>query len=349
MNNGCRLVSFWHCLSAVLLVLIPGEGFTCTEQFTNCMEMPDPSETAYILTGQQPVDTYAVGEDRIQNDTAVMFNRVKKGFYNVHLGEIASPGSNVQVSAYAENAYCQLASWRRGVVSVSCVGADTEPINSRFSLLVKKNGRNHYLTHNHNKASDPVNIPRWNTVNWPDQKRAPQITRLDTGSYLLHHSIDERVGMSVQLTAVSMRPAYCNVMGFSSRNLAIQCFSVKDQRPIDSGFTLLIEPESRYALTAWQKAPLSKEYAGTETLEQPTHLRESTMKIEWQSTGLYFVTVGEENLKRGGNVQVTAYQSDAYCSVREWTQSNLIVACYRGSRLFDSGFSLLLIKATLPE
>jgi hypothetical protein len=314
------LVMLKYFITVVLLFITTLDVYACTADFTNCM---DPGSTAFVLTNQPSARTSTLDGASIQNEVPVIISRVQTGFYNVQLGQIASRGGNVQITAYDKNAHCQAVSWRRGIVNVKCFSPEAKPFDSRFLLLFKKDVWDKNLTLDYRHASDPKYASKSHYVAWGKEKSVP-VSRRGTGSYFITFYTSTPKQASVQVTALGVDPAYCNVMDWSDRGISVQCFSIKDHQPIDSGFTMLLGSGD----SVWLN-------------NQKTPNPDNEVNIVRQSPGLYFVHLDDSILRTGGNAQVTAYGSDAHCNIKEMSSEGVLVSCFRGLEPSDSRFSLL--------
>jgi hypothetical protein len=314
------LVMLKYFITVGSLFITALDAYACTSDFTNCMEF---GSTAFVLTNEPSARTSVLDGASIQNEVPVIISRVQTGSYNVQLGKIVSVGGNVQVTAYDKNAHCQVVSWRGGIVNVECFSPEAKLVDSRFSLMFKKDVWDKNLTLDYRHASDPTYASKAHRVAWGREKSV-SVTREGTGSYFISFYTQKPKQDSVQVTALGVDPAYCNVMNWSGRGISVQCFSIKDHRPIDSGFTMLLGSGDG----VWLNNQLSPN-------------PDNEVNIVRQSPGLYFVDLNDSNIRIGGNVQVTAYGSDAHCNLKEVSSEGVLISCFRGLEPSDSQFSLL--------
>ncbi len=326
-------------IAAATILIGAVDAYSCTADFENCMSF---GITAFVLTDQPGVHKATLDGAGIQNEIPVIVSRDKTGFYHVQLGKVAARGGNVQITAFDKNAYCQIVSWSGGVVNVKCYGPDAQPIDSRFSLLFKKDVWDKNITLDYRLASDPGYALKAQSVAWGREGSA-RIVRKGVGSFFASYRTKHPRRASLQVTALGADPAYCNVMDWSDRGISVQCFSIKDHQPINSGFTLLHTDWSSDDVV-WQNNPADKEYmfVGNPDSSNP----HDGVIIVRQSPGMFHVGLGEPALRDGGNVQVTAYGSDAHCSIKEIDSEGVLVSCFRGTEPADSRFSLLYDRRT---
>lgn len=324
---------------ATLLLFCTVDIYACNAQGQNCM--PSPLRIAYVWANDPLARDYLPAIAYSRNDGPIAIHRVRKGFYNVTLGAIAAYGGHAQVTAYGGNAHCQAASWRRGIVNIACYGPDGTPIDTRYSLLFHNGSGQDYLL-----ADNPTSSNYEPAVIFANRGRTaahPHIARTGPGAYRVNLDGAANRGGNIQITAYGDEAVYCNVRRWRDRDVEVRCFAIASRKPTDARFTLLFTRDTTDATYVWADKPdLSRYRADTRFTNSKRDI-----VITRKSTGLYAIRLGEPVRRGGGNAQVTAYGSDAHCTLPSWSRDSVLVACFRGNEPQDTRFSLLFTHAPL--
>lgn len=195
-------------------------------------------QSAFLRIDDPKCEICRVKAQYVHGSAPVYIRRVKAGFYNVGLGAIAAYGGSPQVSTFGDSAYCQPASWRRGIVNVACFDARGEALDARFrlSFYLKGDGVKYlYANLIHAKSYTPSAT----YLHWPEHTSRPRIVRRSIGVYSVLFAEDQSLQNYIRVAAAGGLPSFCKIVRRSTRVVQVMCKSIADQRPVDAAFTLI--------------------------------------------------------------------------------------------------------------
>ncbi len=164
------------------------------------------------------------------------------------------------------------------------------------------------------------------------------VRRVATGRYGINIGSSAGTEAAVLATGYNGRE-HCAIKNWGNGTTNVVCNDA-DGVELDSQATVLaLKKGFPNASFLWNSKPDGAMSTGYSTASD-----DSTQSVTRLSQGRYRVKLGPE-ANSGGNIQVSAYQSDATCWPENWNSGNVTVRCAKGSVLSDSRFVILALKA----
>jgi hypothetical protein len=247
--------------------------------------------------------------------------------------------STVHVTGYLNGGtYCKPAAAYlvSDKVEVRCFRPGTGlPVDATFSLLVTRNYPDLAFAYAHQATStgySPSAQGSWNPAG------TSRVTRTGVGQYRvtfnnLGAQLPPNVFGHVQVNAVGTSNAYCNPYNWGtsgSPNLFVdvRCYESPTGAPVDRRFTVLFVLPADHLAYAWADKPAAASYSPLAYYSSnPTG---NAVTIIRRGVGIYDVywdSVDGEIIDEG-NVQVTAYGSNAQCKGARNSLSGATVQCF---------------------
>jgi Divergent InlB B-repeat domain len=315
---------------------------------------------ALIPNGASPL---VAGSFSLNPNAPPTATRNGAGFYTVTFAGFPGSSSQAMMAAsFSSSTYCNVTPSAEGAATeVFCYGSGGVAADSGFTVLalsgINDKGIGFAFANQPKEASySPVASASYNPSGAPIV-----ITRSATGTYqIVFDNLSDGAGGTVQVNAVSSN-AICNSAGWTSSSSSSQTFTANVNcfdptgAPFDSQFLIAVVPGGAtptglaYALV---DSPSSASY----TLDSSASYNPTgrTVSFARSSTGAYQMTFAGLNaaqLTAGGDVRVTANNSQARCIAAKWTPDagsswSVVVTCSDLSgNPVDSQFEVLVLPA----
>jgi hypothetical protein len=309
---------------------------------------PDPFTVGYVWENQPsrpgchaPAAAYSYASQGGAN----VICRDGVGAYTVKFPRLASPGGNVQVTAYGSTAAaCKVGLWvpraSEEQVVVSCTGPGGVPRDASFTASFTAGGGapNTVAFAWANNPTAPSYVPS-STYQYNNRGGLASVTHgPQPGAYTV--SFPNRTGApaggSVKVTAYGPGSGTCKVVswvpnaGASAEVVRVQCHDSAG-RPSNERFSIVYADAMNFlgdnvlaAAYAWADRPATASYTPSLPYQRSTTLAHAgTVTARRTSPGLYDVFLPRQNEGTdGGHAQVTAYGSDpSRCQIGHWNDS----------------------------
>ena len=256
------------------------------------------------------------------------------GAYGMNFAGLTIDSGDVQVTAYNSAAECTVTHWGGNLVNVNCFDATGSPVDSEYTVsvilnnLVSTAGSAAYAWADDSSSASytPSGGYSYNAGGG-----AITATRSAVGVYSMQFAGLPLSGGNVQVSAYNSA-AKCNVAGWGLGQVAVHCFDATGS-PVDSQYTvsvILNHPVGAASMEAYAYANISDIPSYTPNVRYSYDSYNSSGQAITASTsgvGLYTMAFSGIGLN-GGNVKVSAYQSNALCNVASWGTGSIQIACY---------------------
>ena len=170
------------------------------------------------------------------------------------------------------------------------------------------------------------------------------IARSGTGTYAVTFANLAVSSGDVQVSAYSSS-AHCNVTSWGGSTVDVACYD-HTGAAVDSMYTVAVvlndvNTVASYAAYAWANDPTSASY--TPSTGYSYNSAGGAITATRSSTGSYTMTFGSLSLG-SGDVQVSAYNSNANCNIGSWGGSTVYVKCWdHNGAAVDSDYTVSVI------
>lgn len=321
----------------------------------------------YLRSGESSADSYTPGPYSSFNRTArfggpITITRVAgtTGRYVAtfpRLSGYLGGKSTVHVSGYGgydnDRTYCKPVSayLSSDKVEVRCFNPSTGlPANTSFSLLVTRSYSDLAFAYANQETAASYTPSSQGSSN---PAGAINVARRGVGQYRvtfdnLGTQIPPNILGHVQVNAVGTSNAYCNPYywgtdGSPNLYVDVRCYAAPTGAPVDRRFTVLFLLPADHLAYAWAYDPTAPSYSPLEPYSSNPY--RTPTNITRRGVGLYTVewTAVNNVLFKLGNVQVTAYGSNAVCKVSYTFETGAYVQCFAPNGTpVDSRYSVLL-------
>jgi len=314
----------------------------------------DPFDVGYVWADQPTTSTYKPGQywsynSRLLDNTVT---RTGVGAYTVDFPGLAGSRGNAQVTAFgATPAICTIGGARWYPVgtamrlSVRCFAPNGAPADTRFTAAYTAGaGKTDTPTHAYAfaLADQPTVTAAYPAkIYYNNSGGAVTAAKVGPGTYVVTvpHLYGPRAAGSVKVTAIGDTAGYCKVMNWgpaaTAQTIAVRC-STHTGVATDRQFSIVYQDGTNHvdsnrmsSAYVWANEPLRDSYTPWPTYQRSTAMNQSgSVTINRDYAGAYDVHLpyqrgGFDSARGpawdGGNVQVTAYGSDATrCQVAYW-------------------------------
>ncbi len=312
------------------------------------------STVAYARANDPTNPSYTPDANYSYNATGgeIIASRSAPGVYLMRFKKCQTSTGNVQVSAYDSEKSCAIDQWGGETVSVRCYDAAGNLADSQYTVSFVAT-----------RAFSAANVAAYAWANEPDGASytpdgsysynsgggAITATRSASGTYAIEFGGLRLARGNVKVSAYGSG-RYCNVASWGESSVGVRCYNSAGILA-DSSYTVMITLDnrpvaSRVAAYAWANDAAKANYTPIEKWAYKawgppiTATRSATGTYAMTFPGLVFGS---------GDVQVTAYQSNATCSVENWAGSTVDVRCYDpAGALVDSRYAVTVFLNDVP-
>ncbi|MBV1910683.1 MAG: DUF5011 domain-containing protein [Kangiellaceae bacterium] len=263
----------------------------------------------------------------------IVAERIVTGSYSMQFVGLDFSSINAQVSAYNNSANCRLTFWEDETVYVTCVDGSGTNVDSPYTVSISRSQQASAVeTIAYLWADRPSNEDYTPGAEYSYNASGGEITisREVTGSYDITLADLELNSGNIQVTGYSSN-AVCNIGSWGSELVRVNCYD-SDENLVDSRFTLNITDEITDTpnITAYAWADDASADSYTPDPSYSYNVTGEAITATRSATGDYSIEFTGLDLS-SGNVQVTAYNSQAKCNVELWLNSSVSISCFDSS------------------